>query len=80
MGGLQPHPAAVLLLLLLPPALLLLPALTCAEDDHVSILQVAYGPAPYVGLSHLAHLNGGLHPASDAQVLQRSLAAAAAAA
>lgn len=51
---------------------------TCPEDDHVSVLQVSYGPAPDVGLSHLPHLYGRLDTRRQAKVLNSSLGPAAA--
>jgi hypothetical protein len=46
---------------------------TCPKDDHVPVLQVPDGAAPDVGLSHLAHLDGRLHPGRKPQVLNSSL-------
>ena len=37
------------------------------EDHHPALLQVAHGPAADVGLGHLGHLDGGLHPGGLAQ-------------
>src|SRR5262249_14409119 len=43
------------------------------DDNHPPLLEMPYGPTPYVGLGHLSDLDGGEHAGVDLEPLQHVL-------